>query len=289
MNNTLKVALIVIAVLFGAAILVTGGVVLGRVITFRNAFANDANNSYQPFNMGGGMAGRGFFGQQDSVRFPFSSGQGMMGQRGFFGQGQNNQLSFGKDRGMMGQGFLNNQFTGEPATIEEARAAFDAWLTSYGSDDLQLNEIMIFSQNAYAMITEKSSGRGAMELLLDYASGNVYPEIGPNHMWNQKYGMMSAGRNTFGCGNGCSANPTNSSLSENTVTDAEAKSAAQAYLDANLSGSIVAGEGMDFYGYYTFDYSKDGIIAGMLSVNGNNAQVWPHTWHGQFVDEWELE
>ena len=37
MSKTLKITLIVVAVLFGAAILVTGGVVLGRVFSFRNA------------------------------------------------------------------------------------------------------------------------------------------------------------------------------------------------------------------------------------------------------------
>ena len=47
-----------------------------------------------------------------------------------------------------------------------------------------------------------------MELLLDYASGDVYPEIGPNHMWNLKYGMMGGGRNgAFGCRMGCNINP----------------------------------------------------------------------------------
>jgi len=30
-----------------------------------------------------------------------------------------------------------------------------------------------------------------MELLIDKPSGQVYPEPGPNMMWNTKYGMMS--------------------------------------------------------------------------------------------------
>ena len=50
---------------------------------------------------------------------------------------------------------------------------------------------MIFDNNAYARITEKSTGIGAMELLVDPASLVVFPEYGPNMMWNLKYGMMS--------------------------------------------------------------------------------------------------
>lgn len=268
MNKNLKVTLIVIAALFGAAILVTSGVVLGRTFAFRNDNANyRSNDSRQPFFMGPGMMGRGFF-----------------------SQGNNNQQSFRQGQGMMGGGFFNNTYTGEPATIESARTSFEAYLTNLGNDDLELHEIMVFSQNAYAVVVEKSSGKGAMELLMDYASGNVYPEIGPNHMWNLKYGMMAGRRGgTFGCGMGRQANPGSTTITDLTVTEADAKAAAQAYLDTNEPGATAADEGMVFYGYYTFDYSVDGKVAGMLSVNGYTSQVWPHTWHGQFVEELELK
>ena len=290
MKNTLKITLIVIAVLFSVAILVTGGVVLGRTFAFRNAYANDRfNNSRQPFSMGLGMMGRGFFQQGNTANQTFRMGPGMMG-RGFFGQGNDDQQSFRQGSGMMGRGLLNNNYTGEPASIEETKTAFNNYLTNLGNDDLQLQEVMVFSQNSYAAVVEKSSGKGVMELLLDFASGDVYPEIGPNHMWNLKYGMMGGGRNgALGCGMGYRANTDSATIAELTVIEADAKSAAQTYLDANEPGATVADKGMAFYGYYTFDYSMDGKVAGMLSVNGYNAQVWPHTWHGQFVDEWELE
>jgi hypothetical protein len=290
MSKTLKITLIAVAVLFGAAILVTGGIVLGRVFTFRNAAANYRfNDSRQPFGMGPGMMGRGFFGQGNESQQPYRQGPGMMG-RGFFGQGNDEQKPYRKGRGMMGGGFFNNTYNGEPASIEEARTAFDAYITNLGIDDLELHEVMLFNQNAYAVVAEKSTGKGAMELLLDYGTGDVYPEIGPNHMWNLKYGMMGGrGNGANGFGMGCNINPDSTILSEMTVSDVDAKSAAQAFLDANEPGATAADEGMAFYGYYTFDYSLDGKIAGMLSVNGYNSQVWPHTWHGQFVDEWELE
>ena len=69
----------------------------------------------------------------------------------------------------------------------------------------------------------------------------------------------------------------------------KARGLAQAYLDANISGAQVEGEGMAFYGYYTFDYEVDGLIAGMLSINGFSGDAWVHTWHGQFISEKEFE
>jgi hypothetical protein len=267
MSKTLKITLIVIAVLFGAATLVTGGVVLGRMFAFRSGnFNGRFNDSRQPFSMGSGMMGGGFFGQRN-----------------------NGQQSFRQGSGMMGRGFFNNTYSGKPASIEEAKTAFNNYLANLGNTDLQLQEVMVFSQNSYAAVVEKSSGKGAMELLLDYSSGTVVPEIGPNHMWNLKYGMMSGGSNgASGCGIGRGINLNSATITELTVTETDAKSAAQAYLDANVSGATVADNGLAFYGYYTFDYSVGGKVAGMLSINGYSAQVWPHTWHGQFVDEWEL-
>jgi hypothetical protein len=44
----------------------------------------------------------------------------------------------------------------------------------------------------------------------------------------------------------------------------------------------------EFYGYYTFDFTVNGKIAGMLSVNGNTGQVWYHSWHGDFIQEVEF-
>ena len=35
---------------------------------------------------------------------------------------------------------------------------------------------------------------------------------------------------------------------------------------------------------YTIDLERDGQIVGMLSVNGYDGQVFPHTWHGTFIE-----
>jgi hypothetical protein len=62
---------------------------------------------------------------------------------------------------------------------------------------------------------------------------------------------------------------------------------ASEYLAANVTDAQLERDGQAFYGYYTFDYMVNGKPAGMLSVNGTSGQVWLHTWHGQFIEEWE--
>lgn len=70
-----------------------------------------------------------------------------------------------------------------------------------------------------------------------------------------------------------------------TVTVAQARTTAQQWLDVNQPGAKLADDEMQFPGYYTMDFLKDGETAGMLSVNGYTGQVWYHTWHGNFIGE----
>jgi hypothetical protein len=93
---------------------------------------------------------------------------------------------------MMGWGFSNGSTANETLDLDSAKQAVAAYLTNLNNSDLELKEVMVFNQNAYAVVTEKSSGIGAMELLVDPASLNVFPEYGPDRMWNTKYGMLGA-------------------------------------------------------------------------------------------------
>ena len=76
---------------------------------------------------------------------------------------------------------------------------------------------------------------------------------------------------------------------DNTISLDQAAQAAQNYLDANLPGAKLSPDGVSFYGLYTFDYQINNKTAGMLSVNGVTADVWPHTWHGSFIQEVEVK
>jgi hypothetical protein len=147
------------------------------------------------------------------------------------------------------------------------------------------------------VVTEKSTGLGAFELLVDPVSRIAYPEHGPNIMWNLKYGglnhqNMMGGRSSmmggsYGMmgGNGWSSSIPSNVSADMTVSPEKAIQAAQAYLDANLAGTKAATDPVQFYGYYTLDFERNGVVAGMLSVNGFSGQVFLHTWHGTFIQE----
>jgi hypothetical protein len=132
---------------------------------------------------------------------------------------------------------------------------------------------MDFAWNYYAEVKEKDTGIHAMELLIDKYTGRVFPEVGPNMMWNTKYSPMGGMMGNYGGGQPTANMP---------VTPDQAKTLAQQYLDTNLPGLTVA-EADTFYGYYTLHTLKNGQVEGMLSVNGYTGAVWYHSWHGPFL------
>ncbi len=289
MNKTLTIVLIVIGVFVLAAGLFAFGFIYGR-----NVFGSAAplaasawNYSYGPGMMdrrgdyGPGMMGRGNFGPGMMDRGGYGPG-GMMG-----GYGPN---------GMMGgYGNANGYANVAPLTVDQAKSAADKYLANLNNSDLKVAEIMIFDNNAYVAVEEASTGIGAFELLVDPVTQVAYPEHGPNMMWNQKYGGLNHQYMMGGYGGGMmrgydwNGTVPGQASGQMTVTADQAVAAAQKYLDAELSGATAATDPMQFYGYYTLDYTRDGKVAGMLSVNGYTGQVFLHTWHGTFVEESTLQ
>ena len=179
-------------------------------------------------------------------------------------------------------GFSNNNCIGpnynpatSPITIDTAVTAIQNYLTATGNTDFTFKEVEEYTNNFYVQVIEKSTGKGAFELLINKYTGGVHPEMGPNMMWNTKYGMMRGG--ILG---GISGTPT----ATMTVTATQATSNAQQYLTGYLPGATT-GDVTTSYGYYTIEVLNGGTTYGMLSVNGYSGQVWFHTWHGTFVGE----
>lgn len=251
MNKTLIIALVVI-----------GGIVLSALI------------------FGGGMMVT-----QANWRLAGYGPNGMMG----WNSGNNNPGSsmMGNGNNMMGGYQSGNNSNVKPLTVDQAKQAVESYLKGLNNPDLELKEIMIFDNNAYARITEKSTGIGAMELLVDPASLSVFPEYGPNMMWNLKYGHMGNAGGMMGGYNGMmggyNSNPGSVSATM-TVTPEQALKITQKYLDQQFPGYQAAADADPFYGYYTVDILKDGNPTGMLSVNGFSGQVFLHTWHGTFIE-----
>ena len=173
MSKGLKIGLMITGGVAVAALLLGAGIALGGAM-WRGAGWPAGVNQMHPawasdegFGWGSGMIG--FSGRNQGSSGGF--GSGMMGGYG----------------GMMG---ATGAFGADPLTLEQAETALDGYLARLGDEDLRLGEIMIFDNHAYAQIVEDSTGIGALEVLVDPLTLAVYPEHGPNMMWNLKYGGM---------------------------------------------------------------------------------------------------
>ncbi len=212
---------------------------------------------------------------------------------------------------MMGFGYSAK--AASPVTsIAEARRRAQTFADRLG---LKTDEVLHFQRNYYVMLVDKS-GAAATEVLVDPATGAISLEYGPAMMWNTKYGMMSGtygngmmsadamrsmmgryggsytgmmgggmmgggsyGGGMMGGGYTAPSAPASAHLSLERVHEL-----AQQWLDANQAGTKVETGGDSFPGYYTLETLRGGKIAGMISVNATTGAVWPHWWHGQFIE-----
>lgn len=168
---------------------------------------------------------------------------------------------------------------GGTITMDQAAQAARQYVAAYGNPDLTLTEVMEFEDNFYVEVEEESTSIHAFELLVDRYTGAVYPEPGPNMMWNTRYGHMGGMMGGWGSGGATAM----------TVTPQQAMEIAQGWLDRFMPGSYAAEDADAFYGYYTIHVMQDGEVSGMLSVNGYSGNVWYHNWHGDFIDMEEME
>jgi hypothetical protein len=175
--------------------------------------------------------------------------------------------------GMMGSRVNSTQnSSGEKLTSDQILADVENYLEGYGNN-LQVADIFVFTDaDYYVSVEEKDTSRGAMELLVNPYTGQIYPEPGPNMMWNEKYSVMMGGSLRY------NANATYTA----TVDRTEAVKIADDFVKSQLGETFsVPGEGHAFYGYYTFHIEEDGKTIGMLSVNDTTGAVWYHDWHGE--------
>jgi len=177
----------------------------------------------------------------------------------------------------MNRGRWSTTITANRLDITEVTKRLESYVESLGNNYAVL-EIMEFSNNFYAVIIEKDTSVGAFELLVDPYTGAIMPEPGPNMMWNTKYGMHFRMMYRY--------YPT---PDEMIIDEDEAKQIALRYLTQRFQGSIGLEEPIKFYGYYTIDYTINNRIHGMLSVNAFSGDVWYHSWHGEFIQEIEVE
>ncbi len=226
------------------------------------------SSSYSRFIYGGYPAGYS----------PQWGGYGGMGHGGMMGGGMMGGGMMGGPSGMMGymmqmmggnmlvSGGIPYNPNGSMVSQEQAGEIAKRYLAAQNNPDLELADLEEWEFNFYVEYKEKSTGTKAFQMLIDKYSGIVSPEMGPNMMWNTKYGMMGTQPSAM------------------TLTKEQAIVSAQQFLSSRFPGTKAEDSGM-FYGYYHFDVKKDNKMYGMLDVNGYSGQVWYHTWHGNFIRE----
>jgi hypothetical protein len=190
--------------------------------------------------------------------------------------------------GIIGSGYLfYTRSQGVP--IARAERISERYLESINSPDLEINEIMEFEYNYYVVYSEHETGMGAFEMLIDKATGQVFPEYGPNMMWNLKYGhggMMTGPGGMMGSNRIMMGGYIPSGFEGDPIMEEEALEIAQDFLDKVYPGAE-ADDPHPFYGYYTIHTTRNGRIFGMLSVNAFDGSVWYHNWHGEYIQSIE--
>lgn len=254
--------------------------------------------------LGGGLFFAGqVYGRWHSASFYGGDWMPMMGERGndygsmMNGRGNSYGPMMSNRQGLMMGGYGLNYANIQPLTIDEAKGAAQTYVNSLDVSGLVIDEVMVFNNNAYVVVKEEATGIGAFELLVDPVSKTAYPEHGPNMMWNLKYSGINhenmMGGNSYMRGGMMGQNYFSGDVADVSadmpVTEEQAAQAAQAYLDQNFPDAQVDGHATAFYGYYTFDFSQNGKVTGMLSVNGYSDQPFYHTWHGTFIEEAGME
>ena len=171
--------------------------------------------------------------------------------RNYYGYGMMGSNSIGYGGGMMGA-YSDFQNNGERIEMETAESLVDEYINSINEYDLSISEIMEFHQNFYVQIADNNSDFLVQELLVDPYSGTIYPEHGPNMMWNLSTSHMMGGFS-------------DKSPKDMTVSETEAIAFAADYLDSDLPGTTPEDHADKFNGYYTIHVEKDHNIIGMLN------------------------
>jgi len=193
-------------------------------------------------------------------------GGGMMGGGMMGGSGNMGTMMQMMGGNMLVSGGIPYNTNGSLVSLEQAGDIAKKYLAAQNNPDLELADLEEWEFNFYVEYKEKSTGNNAFQMIIDKYSGIISTEMGPNMMWNTKYGMMGTQQGSM------------------TLTNEQATAYAQQFLDSRLPGTKAEDSGV-FYGYYHFDVTRDNRTYGMLDVNGYSGQVWYHTWHGNFIRE----
>jgi hypothetical protein len=80
-------------------------------------------------------------------------------------------------------------------SFSQAKDLAERYAVSRGME-LEIKEIMEFSNHYYAIVGEIDTGVNAFEVLIDKTTGRVFLEPVPSMLWNTKFGHMPSRKAT---------------------------------------------------------------------------------------------
>ena len=279
-----------VMVLSGTAFALTTGSVPVKSVELGFAQTVETNNDSNmgttpgPNGFGGGygmMGGQGVNGNGGG--YGMMGGQGVDGYGGGYGmmrgQGVNRygggydmmggQGGYGGGYGMMGGGYdaksLGVDLTNGEVTTSDQVVAITKAYTQKINQDLVVGELHEFANGFEVELKEGATGAKAYEVLVYKKGGQIITEMGPNIMWNTKYGPMNWG-NTGAV----------------TVSEEQAAKSAQEFVTKMGQGYSI-GKPELAPGYYEFMVQKDGKDYSEIDVNGYTGQVWLENWQGPII------
>lgn len=224
-------------------------------VTLSTGIASSTPYGYGANGMMGGYGGNNGYGSNNGYG---GNGYGMMG--GYGSNGSYGMMGGGFDASSLGINLPNNQVS----TAEQAIAVAKAYVQKLDSG-LAVDELHEFNDSYEAELIDSKTGAKAYEFMIAKNGGEIYAEIGPNIMWNTKYGHMNWG-NTGAL----------------TVSVDQANQAAQNFV-AQMGQGYSLEKPENAPGYYEFMILKDGKDYAELDVNGYTGQVWFENWHGPII------
>lgn len=156
------------------------------------------------------------------------------------------------------------------------------WNTKYGMQSGRLGSGMMSASAMHSLMGSYGGSYTGMMRGYGRSGGGM---MGGNS--GSGGGMMGgsggSGGGMMGGGFNGSGQPSTPGTTSAPLSAAEATAAAKRWLESNEPGTDVkAAEA--FPGYYTFETTRGSTIAGMLSVNAATGAIWPHWWHGRFLE-----
>ncbi len=224
---------------------------VGQTLGVATVATTPESNGYRAgYGMMGGLGADGTGG-----------GYGMMGGLGAAGTGGG--------YGMMGGGYdaksLGVDLTNGEVTTSDQVVAITKAYTQKTNQDVVVGELHEFANGFEVELKEEATGAKAYEVLVYKKGGQIITEMGPNIMWNTKYGPMNWGN----------TGPV-------TVSEEQAAKIAQEFVTKMGQGYSI-GKPELAPGYYEFMVQKDGKDYAELNVNGYTGQVWLENWQGPII------